>query len=97
MVRRIRETEECLGQVSYELSDRMGSNRKFARSLFVCTAINKGELFTEQNIRSVRPGEGCSPKYLPELLGKPSDREYKRGEPIVYNESREASLNLVQS
>lgn len=82
MVRRIRETEECLGQVSYELSDRMRSNRKFARSLFACADIKKGELFTEQNIRSVRPGDGCSPKYLPELLGKPSDREYKKGNPI---------------
>ena len=97
MVRRVQETEECLGQVSHELSDRMRSNRKFARSLFVCTDIKKGELFTEQNVRSVRHGDGCSPKYLPELLGRPSDREYKRGEPIVYNESREASLNLVQS
>ena len=84
MVRRVRETEECLGQVSYELSDRMRSNRKFARSLFACADIKKGEPFTEQNIRSVRPGDGCSPKYLPKLLGKPSDREYKRGEPITY-------------
>jgi pseudaminic acid synthase len=83
MVKRVRETEECLGQVSYELSEKMKSNRKFARSLFACADIKKGEIFTEQNIRSVRPSAGCSPKYLPELLGKASDRDYKRGEPIV--------------
>ena len=82
MVKRIRETEECLGQVSYELSDKMKKNRKFARSLFACKDIKKGEIFTEKNIRSVRPGDGCSPKYLPELLGKASDRDYKFGEPI---------------
>ncbi len=82
MVKRIRETEECLGKVSYELSDKMKKNRKFARSLFACKDIKKGELFTEENIRSVRPGDGCSPKYLPELLGKASDRDYKFGEPI---------------
>lgn len=41
--------------------------RKFARSLFACRDIKKGEAFTEDNIRSVRPGDGCSPKYLPEL------------------------------
>ena len=46
--------------------------------------IKKGEMFTEENIRSVRPSEGCSPKYLPELLGCPSDRDYKFGEPIKY-------------
>lgn len=85
MVRRIRETESCLGTVSYELSEKMKKNRKFARSLFACKDIKKGEVFTEDNIRSVRPGDGCSPKYLPELLGKVCDRDYKFGEPIVYN------------
>lgn len=82
MVKRVRETEECLGSVSYELSEKMKNNRKFARSLFACADIKKGEVFTEQNIRSVRPGDGCSPKYLPELLGKESDRDYMFGEPI---------------
>ena len=84
MVKRIRETEECLGQISYELSDKMKKNRKFSRSLFASANIKKGDVFTEQNIRSVRPGDGCSPKFLPELLGKASDRDYKFGEPIVY-------------
>lgn len=84
MVRRIRETEACLGEVSYELSEKMRANRKFSRSLFACADIQKGELFTESNIRSVRPGDGCSPKFLPELLGTPSDREYRFGEPIVW-------------
>lgn len=84
MVKRIRQTEECLGTISYELSEKMKSNRKFARSLFACADIKKGEVFTEKNIRSVRPGDGCSPKYLPELLGKESDRDYSFGEPIVY-------------
>ncbi len=84
MVKRIRETEESLGQVSYELSDKMKANRKFARSLFACEDIAKGEMFTEQNIRSIRPGDGCSPKYLPLLLGKPANRAYRRGEPIIW-------------
>lgn len=84
MVMRVRETEECLGSVSYDLSEKSRANRKFARSLFACKDIKKGEIFTEENIRSVRPGDGCSPKYLPELLGKASDRDYKFGEPIKY-------------
>lgn len=85
MVKRIRMTEDCLGNISYELSEKMKMNRKFARSLFACANIKKGEIFTENNIRSVRPGDGCSPKFLPELLGKKSDRDYVFGEPIVYN------------
>lgn len=82
MVKRVRETEECLGSVSYELSDKMKNNRKFARSLFACADSKKGDQFTESNIRSVRPSDGCSPKFLPELLGKKSDRDYNLGEPI---------------
>ncbi len=84
MVKRVRETEECLGSVSYDLSEKSKKNRKFARSLFACKDIKKGDIFTEENIRSVRPGDGCSPKYLPELLGKLSGRDYKFGDPIVF-------------
>lgn len=84
MVKRIRKTEECLGTVSYNLSEKMKTNRKFARSLFACADIAEGEIFTEHNIRSIRPGDGCSPKYLPLLIGKSSKRVYKRGEPIIW-------------
>ena len=86
MVKRIRDTEASLGKVSYELTDKVKNNRHFARSIFASANIKKGELFTENNIRSVRPNEGCSPKYLPTLLGKKSDRDYKFGEPIVWEE-----------
>ena len=84
MVQRVRQTEASLGKVSYELTKKVKNDRHFARSLFACADIKKGEVFTEKNIRSVRPGEGCSPKYLPDLLGKVSDRDYKFGEPIIY-------------
>ena len=89
MIQRIRATEAALGKVSYELTEKIKKDRHFARSLFACSDIKKGETFTEKNIRSVRPSEGCSPKYLPELLGKVSDRDYKFGEPIKYKVSRE--------
>ena len=84
MVKRIRKTEECLGTVSYNLSEKMKTNRKFARSLFACADIAEGEIFTEHNIRSIRPGDGCSPKYLPLLIGKSSKRAYKRGDPVIW-------------
>ncbi|MBP3416585.1 MAG: hypothetical protein J6K76_04355 [Spirochaetaceae bacterium] len=64
---------------NYELYE---SKNNLSRSLFACADIQKGELFTESNIRSVRPGDGRSPKYLPQLLGTPSNRDYKFGEPI---------------
>lgn len=83
MVKRIRDTEAALGKISYELTEKIKKDRHFSRSLFACAEIKKGESFTEKNIRSVRPGDGCSPKFLPELLGTPSKRDYKFGEPII--------------
>ena len=84
MVKRIREAEECLGKTTYELSDLAQKNRKFSRSLFAVQDIQKGDIFTEENIRSIRPGDGISPKYLSELLGKEAKLSIKKGTPIKF-------------
>ena len=84
MVKRIRETEECLGRVSYELSELSKKGRKFSRSLFAVQDMRKGDVFTEENIRSIRPGDGISPKYISEILGKKSKISIKKGTPIKF-------------
>lgn len=84
MVKRIRETEESLGQVSYELSELSKKSRKFSRSLFAVKDIQKGDVFTEENVRSIRPGNGISPKYISEILGKKSKISIKKGTPIKF-------------
>ncbi len=83
MVKKIRSVEKCLGNVTYSLSDKMKSNRKFSRSLFAVSDIKKGDLFTKENIRSIRPGDGISPKYLPQLLGHCAIRDIERGTPLL--------------
>jgi pseudaminic acid synthase len=80
LVRAIRNTEKILGLVSYDVNER---NRKFARSIFVAADIKKGETFTEENIRSVRPGDGMHPRYLQDILGKQANRDYRAGEPFL--------------
>ena len=47
--------------------------------------IKKGEVFTEENIRSVRPGYGMHPKYLQDFLGKKSERDYEFGDRFKFN------------
>ena len=42
--------------------------------------VEKGDMFTEENIRSVRPGYGMHPKYLDDVLGKHTKKEYKFGD-----------------
>jgi pseudaminic acid synthase len=83
MIEQIRMIEKALGTVSYELSDKMQANRKFARSLFAVKDIKKGDIFTEDNVRSIRPGDGISPKYLKNILGKKARRFIGRGNPIL--------------
>ncbi len=70
MVNAVRETEKMLGVVDYALNEKREHNRRFARSLYVSKAIKKGEIFTEENIKSVRPNNGLHPKYLENVLGK---------------------------
>lgn len=82
MVQAIRDVEKLLGKVDYSMDEKKKKSRRFSRSLYVAKDIKKGELFTEENIRSVRPGYGMHPKYLNDVLGKVADRDFEFGEPL---------------
>lgn len=82
MVKAIRETEKALGEVSYALTDKMKRSREFSRSLFVVKDIKRGELFTEENIRSIRPGFGMEPKYLYDIIGRKANKNIIKGTPM---------------
>ena len=79
MVKSVREVEKALGEVSYDLTEKMKKSREFSRSLFVVKEIKAGEVLTEKNIRSIRPGYGLPPKYLKEILGKRATQDIKKG------------------
>lgn len=84
MVRSVREVEKALGSVTYELSDKVKKNRAFSRSLFVIKDMKAGDIFSEENVRSIRPGYGLHPKYLNEILGKKSKKEILKGTPLDF-------------
>ncbi len=84
MVKAIREVERALGKVTYELTEKMKKGREFSRSLFVVEDVKKGEIFTEKNIRSIRPGFGLHPKYIKKVIGKRARRDIKRGTPLKW-------------
>ena len=85
MVDEIRQVEKALGRVDFELSDKTKKNRTFARSLFAVMDIAAGELFTENNIRSIRPSNGLSPKYLKDILGKRALANIEKGTPLNWS------------
>ena len=55
----------------------------FRRSLYAVRPIEAGEALSAQNVRSIRPGLGMSPKELPALIGRRARRRIERGEPIL--------------
>ncbi|MFY9659499.1 MAG: SAF domain-containing protein, partial [Terriglobales bacterium] len=60
------------------------NSRKFRRSLFVVEDIKKGELFTRQNVRSIRPADGLHPRHFNEVLGKRAACDIERGTPMSW-------------
>ena len=78
----LKDTEKLLGSVTYELDQKSALNRYGVRSLYASADIKKGEIFSEKNVRSVRPGYGLHPKFLKELIGKPAKRDIKFSERI---------------
>jgi pseudaminic acid synthase len=79
MVEEVRKAEKALGRVTYDLSEKDKLRR---RSLFVVQDIKKGEQITFENVRSVRPGNGMSPRYLPYVIGRKTILDVKKGTPF---------------
>lgn len=83
MVQQIRDAEKLLGKVNYTLSPKsQRSKEQFARSLFVVSDIEAGEVLTEENVKSIRPNGGLAPMYLDAIIGKRATVPLKKGTPL---------------
>jgi pseudaminic acid synthase len=80
----VREAEQAIGKIDYSLDERKTNNRVIGRSLFVVEDIKEGEVLTEKNIRSIRPGNGLAPKYYTQVMGRKATRSLKRGTPLEW-------------
>lgn len=81
LVKAIRETEAAIGSPCYEGVD--AGNHRF-RSLFVVRDMKAGELFTPENVRSIRPGHGLCPKFYPDILGKRAKTDIPWATPLTW-------------
>ncbi len=84
MVQSVRETELAMGTATYTLSEKIKGSKIFARSLFFVADAKAGDVVTEKNIRSIRPGNGLHPKHYPALLGKQLKRDAEKGDPVSW-------------
>lgn len=80
MVTSIRNVEKALGAVDYPTDPSKIKGRQFSRSLYIAEDMKAGDVLTEENLRSVRPGYGLAPKYMDECLGKKVNRDLEKGE-----------------
>ncbi len=78
----VRNAAMAMGSVNYEIDTAKENSRKLRRSLFVTKPMAKGEIFTPENIKSVRPGDGLPPKYYDIVLGKRTTRSLEAGTPL---------------
>lgn len=85
MVDDIRIIEKAIGKVTYELSDKQLAEREHARSLFIAKDMKAGDVFTPENLRSVRPGFGLHTKYYDEIIGKKIVKDAVLGTPLSWN------------
>jgi pseudaminic acid synthase len=59
-----------LGNSEWSMMDSEKESRRLRRSLYVVQDVKSGDVVTHENVRAIRPGGGCPPKLLEELLGK---------------------------
>jgi pseudaminic acid synthase len=84
LVADVRTVEAALGRVDYQLGEEERRSLAYRRSLFVVENVQAGEMLTEKNVRAIRPGQGLSPKHLPEILGRRAARAIQRGTPLAW-------------
>jgi N-acetylneuraminate synthase len=85
MVDAIRTAERAVGDVSYTATEEEAAMRIFRRSLFVVRDMHAGEVFTNENVRAIRPAHGLHTRHLDQVLGCRASRDISRGTPLSWD------------
>jgi pseudaminic acid synthase len=79
MVKAVREAEQAVGAVDYQLTAKQKSGREFSRSLYIVKDVKAGDIITAENVKSIRPGYGLHPKYYSAVMGKKFKTDFEKG------------------
>lgn len=85
LVRECRKAWEALGEVSYGVTEQEKKSLQFRRSLYIVEDMKAGDVITEKNMRSIRPGLGLAPRYYDVLIGKTIRKAIQAGTPVSWN------------
>lgn len=86
MVKSIRQAESAIGMINYKLTSKQQKGKDFSRSLYIIKDLNVGDILTEDNVRSIRPGFGLHPKYLKTVLGKKITKKLTKGSRLLIDD-----------
>lgn len=76
---------QSLGRVSYGATQAEQKSLAFRRSIYIAEDVRAGEVFTEKNLRIVRPGHGLAPKHYDMLIGRSASCDLKAGTPATWD------------
>jgi len=83
LVMEAKRAKQALGNAGYSVKPSEAGGREFRRSLYCCAALKKGQPFTRDNVRSVRPGLGLHTRYLDDVIGKVAKSDIEFGTPLA--------------
>ena len=82
LVREGKLAKSALGNAQWSMQESERESRRLRRSLYITKNVQAGDFVTTENLRAIRPGDGCSPKFLQELLGKKFEKDQSAGTPM---------------
>jgi pseudaminic acid synthase len=85
MARAVRTAHQALGAVRYRPAEDELPARRLRRSLFVVEDVRARERLTDENVRSIRPGDGLHPRHLHQVLGRTARRDLPKGTPLAWD------------
>lgn len=85
MVQAVRTAERALGKAQFGASQGEAKSLPFRRSLYVVRNVRRGEDFTHENIRSIRPANGLHTRHLTEVLGQQAACDISAGTPLSWD------------
>jgi pseudaminic acid synthase len=86
MVKSVREAESAIGVIDYNLTEKQKKGKDFSRSLYIVEDIEKDEILTDKNVRSIRPGFGLHPKHFNQIIGKTVKSNLQKGDRLSLND-----------
>lgn len=84
MVKQVRLAESAIGKVDYTLTAKQSAGRAFSRSLYIVEDMKAGDIFSHENVRSIRPGFGMHPKNLDIVLGRKATKSLEKGDRLTW-------------